>query len=62
MSISFYDSRQDHATKMARISAPSEVTFKWLPRTMAHDAQTRFERFLHDAMGYKHSTFEDELY
>ena len=62
MSISVYDSRQDFATKMARIAAPSEVTFRWLPRTMAHDAQAYFERFLHDAMGYKRSTFEDALY
>lgn len=62
MSISTYDSRQNFAVKMARISAPSEATFKWLPRTMAHDAQTHFEMFLHDAMGYKRSTVEDALY
>ena len=62
MTSCIYDSRQDFATKMARIAAPSEVTFKWLPRTMAHDAQTHFEMFLHDAMGYKRSTVEDALY
>ena len=54
-----YDSRQDYATKLARISATSITLHELLPRTLAHSSQTHFERYLHDCMGWKASTVND---
>ena len=54
-----YDSNQDFATAMARISATSLFLHDLLPRTLAHDSQTSFERHLHDCMGWKSSTVDD---
>ena len=58
-----YDSRQDFATTMARIEA---ITLKGdadlkayrhhYHRTTTNQNQLAFERFLHEAMGYKAST------
>ena len=54
-----YNSRQDFATMMARMSATSIWLHNHLPRTLAHDSQTTFERHLHDCMGWKSSTVDD---
>ena len=61
-----YNSRQDFATGMARIEA---ITLggdaehrAWRHqyyRTLTNDNQQSFERFLHEAMGYKASTVSD---
>ena len=56
---SSYESWQDFATSMARMSATSLWLHEHLPRTLAHDSQTTFERHLHDAMGWKASTVND---
>ena len=54
-----YDSTQDFAIAMARISATSLFLHDLLPRTLAHDSQATFERHLHDCMGWKASTVDD---
>ena len=54
-----YSSRPDFATSMARCSATSLFLHELLPRTLAHSSQANFERYLHDAMGWKASTVDD---
>ena len=55
----FYQSKQDHATRMASISQTSLFLHNLLPRTLAFDCQESYERHLHDAMGWKASTVQD---
>lgn len=46
------ESDQDFATRMAVYSRPGALC-KWLPRVLANDSQATFERYLHEAMGYR---------
>lgn len=52
---SSYNSRQDFATQLCRMTKPS-VLDKYLPRTLRNDSNNAFERYLHDAMGYRSHT------
>jgi len=61
-----YNSSQDFATDMARIEAitlrGSAERRAWryqYHRTLTNQNQQSFERFLHEAMGYKASTVSD---
>lgn len=54
-----YPSRQDFAARMAAMSKTSLWLHDHLPRTLAFDSQTAFERHLHDSMGWKSSTVND---
>ena len=61
-----YDSRQDFATGMARItaitlqgSADHKAWRHEYYRSGTNDNHQEFERYLHQAMGYKASTVQD---
>ena len=47
-----YNSRQDFATQLCRMTKPGELD-KYLPRTLRNDSNASFTRYLHDAMGYR---------
>ena len=61
-----YDSRQDFATKMARIETitlKDNLAWKYANfRSEYNDNDLSFRKHLHAAMGYKRSTVEDALY
>ena len=46
------ESDQDFATRMAVYSRPSTLC-QYLPRVLRNDSQASFERYLHEAMGYR---------
>ena len=58
----YYNSDQDHATTMARISGITLQSSKYWAathRTTFNSMQRQFEGYLHRAMGYKASTQQD---
>ena len=58
-----YDSRQDFATKMARIETitlPGDLAWKYATdRSYYNQNDAQFRRQLHSAMGWKASTIQD---
>ena len=54
-----YESLQDFYTGLAAHSITSAFVRSCLPRTLANKCDVSYERYLHQAMGWKASTVND---